>query len=116
MDAQQGIPLDSPPPAETEDEGVQRDASLFLQFLQSDPGGRAYIDRTIRQHLQGGIGPETWGNILGGLTLYHLKPEGLALADLGRGLGHGPLAGHQHLHQALMRGGEDLGLDKLAQL
>ena len=70
MDAQQGIPPNSPPPAETEDEGVQRDASLFLQFLQSDPGGRAYIDRTIRQHLQGGIDPETWGNILGGLTLY----------------------------------------------
>ncbi len=70
MDAQQGTPPNSPPPAETEDEQVQRDASLFLQFLQSDPGGRAYIDRTIRQHLQGGVGPETWGNVLGGLVMY----------------------------------------------
>lgn len=70
MDAQQGMPPDSPPPAETEDEEIQRDASLFLQFLQSDQGGRAYIDRTIRQHLQEGVDMETWGNILGGLTLY----------------------------------------------
>lgn len=70
MDAQQVMPPNSPPPAETEDEEVQRDAGLFLQFLQSDPGGRAYIDRTIRQHLQGGVDTETWGNILGGLTLY----------------------------------------------
>ena len=72
MDAQQGTPPNSPPPAETEDEEaqIQRDASLFLQFLQSDPGGRAYIDRTIRQHLQGGVGPETWGKILDGLVLY----------------------------------------------
>jgi len=70
MDAQQGMPPNSPPPAETEDEKVQRDASLFLQFLQSDPEGRAYIDRTIRQHLQGGVGPETWGNVMGGLVLY----------------------------------------------
>lgn len=61
-----------PPPAETADEEaqIQREASLFLQFLQADPTAKAYIDRTIRQHLQDGVGIETWGNILGGLTMY----------------------------------------------
>ncbi|MFQ6102297.1 MAG: hypothetical protein ACE5OS_13850 [Anaerolineae bacterium] len=71
MDIQHGIPA-TPPPAETEDEEtlIRREAGLFLQFLQADPGARAYIDRTIRQHLQDGVGLETWQNILGGLTVY----------------------------------------------
>lgn len=75
MDAQQGMPLQMesspPPPAEAEDEEaqIQKDATLLLQFLQADPTAKAHIDRTIRQHLQDGIGMETWGNILNGLTL-----------------------------------------------
>lgn len=65
-------PPSPPPPAEAEDEEAQirSDASLFLQFLQADPTAKAYIDRTIRQHLQDGVGQGTWGNILNGLTLY----------------------------------------------
>jgi len=86
MDIQQGMPPQpqmepSPlPPAETEDEEtlVRREASQLLQFLQADPGARAHIDRTIRQHLQGGVDMETWGNILGGLTMY----AGEAIAHL----------------------------------
>jgi hypothetical protein len=66
------MPSSPPLPAEAEDQEAQirRDASLLLQFLQADPMAKAYIDRTIRQHLQGGVGMETWGNILGGLTMY----------------------------------------------
>jgi len=77
MDAQQGmpqphVPPSPPPPAEAEDQEaqVQRDAGLLLQFLQADPMAKAYIDRTIRQHLQRGVGMETWGNVLSGLTMY----------------------------------------------
>lgn len=70
MDIQHGIPP-TPPPAEIEEETlIRREASLLLQFLQADPGARAYIDRTIRQHLQDGVGLETWQNILGSLTVY----------------------------------------------
>jgi hypothetical protein len=78
MDDQQGIPPQQPmppsPPSPTEAEEmetrVQADASLVVRFFQADPGAQAIIDRTIRQQLQGGVNAETWGNILGGLTLY----------------------------------------------
>jgi len=68
-------PLTSPspePPADTTDEEaqVQRDAARFLQFLQANPAAKAYIDRTLRQHLQNGVDVETWGNIRDGLILY----------------------------------------------
>jgi len=72
MDIQAGMLPGPPPPAEIEDEETQvrRGANLLLQFLQDDPGARAYIDRTIRQHLQGGVDLKTMENIRGGLTLY----------------------------------------------
>lgn len=72
MDEQHGIPPTSTS-AETEEETqvqIQRGATSFLQLLQADPAARAYIDRTIRQRLQGGVAPETWQGILGGLTVY----------------------------------------------
>jgi hypothetical protein len=53
-----------------EEAQVRRDANLLMQFLQTDPTTRAYIDRTIRQHLQRGVSSETWADILNGLTLY----------------------------------------------
>ncbi len=76
MPRQQPVPPNLPYPAEAEAEAedvetrVRRDASLLVQFLQENPRAQATIDRTLRQQLQGGVNPETWGNILGGLTVY----------------------------------------------
>ncbi len=72
MDVQQETPPGPLPPTEVEDEEtlIRNGANLLVQFLQADPGARAYIDRTIRQHLGDGVGLGTWENILGGLILY----------------------------------------------
>lgn len=72
MDMQPGTPPSPPPVAPVEDETtqVQTGAGLLLQFLQQNPANGAYMDRTIRQHLQAGVTLETWGHILHGLITY----------------------------------------------
>jgi hypothetical protein len=69
MDAQETTP--GPPPVTEEEKAqIQSGANALLQFFQADPGARAAMDRTIRQHLLGGVSLETWDRILGGLTRY----------------------------------------------
>jgi hypothetical protein len=72
MDIEQRIGPDPIPDPNTGDEDaeIERVTRLCSQFLQADPVNRAYIDRTIRQHLDGGISFETWGRILTGLNRY----------------------------------------------
>ena len=72
MDIEQRIGPDPIPDPDTADEDaeIERVTRLCSQFLQADPVNRAYIDRTIRQHLDGGISVETWGRILTGLNRY----------------------------------------------
>lgn len=72
MDIQPEMPPTPPPAAPVEDEAtqVQISADLLRQFLQEYPANGAQMDRTIRQHLQGGVTLETWGHILHGLTTY----------------------------------------------
>jgi hypothetical protein len=72
MDIQPGMPPSPPPVTPDEDEAaqIQANAGLLLQFLQQNPAHGAYMDRTIRQHLQAGVTLETWGHILHGLITY----------------------------------------------
>jgi hypothetical protein len=72
MDIQPEMPPTPPLAAPVEDEAtqVQISANLLSQFLQEHPANGAQMDRTIRQHLQGGVTLETWGHILHGLTTY----------------------------------------------
>ena len=67
-----GVPANPPAPDDAENEAarIQRNAILLLEFFQADPSNRAYIDRTIRQHIQNGVKLESWGRILSGLTVY----------------------------------------------
>jgi hypothetical protein len=66
------MPPSPPPAAPVEDEATQvrTNADHLLRFLKQDPAHGAYMDRTIRQHLQAGVTLETWGHILRGLTTY----------------------------------------------
>jgi hypothetical protein len=72
MDFQPEMPPTPSPTAPVEDEAtqVQMNADLLRQFLQEHQANGTQMDRTIRQHLQGGVTLETWGHILHGLTTY----------------------------------------------
>ena len=59
-----------PPGFDSEAALVQHGLDLLRRFLQAEPGARATIDRTIRQHLDHRIDDETWGHVFGGLKQY----------------------------------------------